>query len=289
MHLVQNIFLPNAAMIAAEAIGAFAAHGVEVDTTFARSSLDQRAALLAGDADVAVTALDNLFAWNQPGKADFKAVAQIERTTSLPIYVAAGLESLAQLATLEHPRLVVDSPASGFGIALVAIVESLGVAHERMEIIAAGGVNERLAAIANGEGDVALLAPFVSRAASDAGLRRATAVEDLYPSYPGLVVATLERRDEDTGAAVGAYLAALTAGRNWLADHPEEGVETLMAAGLPDVAARAQLDLCGSGPLTVSREGFEVLRALRSAQGLLPDIPCNFDDLVSTTHLRKEN
>jgi ABC-type nitrate/sulfonate/bicarbonate transport system substrate-binding protein len=289
MKLVQNIFLPYAAMIAAEAIDAFAVNGVEVHTTFTPSSLDQRAALLAGDADVAVTALDNLFAWNQPGDSDFKAVAQIERTTSLPIYVAAGLEWPAQLATLEHPRLVVDSPASGFGIALVAIVESLGVARDRMEIVAAGGVNERLAALAGGEGDVALLAPFVARAASDAGLRRATAVEDLYPSYPGLVVVALERRDGEIGAAVGAYLAALTAGRNWLADHQNEGVEALMAAGLPDVVARAQLDLCGSGPLSVSRDGFEVLRELRSAQGLLPDIPCNFDDFVSTTNLRKEN
>ena len=79
MRLVQNIFLPYAAMIAAEAVGAFGANGVEVDTRFTRSSLDQRASLLTGDADVAVTALDNLFAWNQPDDADFRAVAQIEQ------------------------------------------------------------------------------------------------------------------------------------------------------------------------------------------------------------------
>jgi ABC-type nitrate/sulfonate/bicarbonate transport system substrate-binding protein len=120
-------------------------------------------------------------------------------------------------------------------------------------------------------------------------LCRATAVEDLYPTYPGLVVVALGRRDGEIGDALGTYLTALAAGRNWLADHPEEGVEALMATGLPEAAARAQLDLCGSGPLTVSRDGFEVLRELRSAQGLLPDIPCNFDDFVSTTHLRKEN
>ena len=105
MHLVQNIFLPYAAMIAAEAIGAFGDHGVEVDTTFTRSSLDQRSALLAGEADVAVTALDNLFAWNQCLRtSDFKAIAQIERATSLPVYLAAGLGSMAELAALERPR-----------------------------------------------------------------------------------------------------------------------------------------------------------------------------------------
>ena len=115
---------------------------------------------------------------------------------------------------------MVDSPASGFGIALVAIVESLGVARDRMEIIAAGGVNERLAALAAGEGDVALLAPFVARAAAEAGLCRATALEDLYPSYPGLVVVMLQHRAGEIGEAVGAYLDALAAGRRWLADDP---------------------------------------------------------------------
>ena len=88
---------------------------------------------------------------------------------------------------------------------------------------------------------------------------------------------------------VGAYLDALAAGRGWLADHPDAGVEALMATGLTDDAARMQLALCGSGALTVSRDGFEVLRELRSAEGLLPDIACSFDDFVSSTHLGKED
>ncbi len=133
MRLVQNIFLPNAAMIAAEATVAFSARRVDIQTTFTRSSLDQRAALLDGSADVAVTALDNLFDWNRSDDARFRAVAQIERTTSLPLYLAASLGSLTDLALLERPRLVVDSPSSGFGIALVAAVEGLGISRERLE------------------------------------------------------------------------------------------------------------------------------------------------------------
>ena len=184
---------------------------------------------------------------------------------------------------------MVDSPASGFGIALVAIVESLGVARDRMEIIGTGGVNERLAALAAGEGDVALLAPFVAAAAAEVGLLRVTAVEDLYPSYPGLVVVILERRAGVIGHTLGAYLAALAAGRNWLADHSDTGVEALMATGLAEAAARAQLALCGSGPLTVSQAGFEVLHELHAGQGLLPEISCAYDDFVSTTQQCKED
>ena len=288
MRLVQNIFLPNAAMIAAEAVGAFAARDVELVTTFTRSSLDQRAALLAGEADVAVTALDNLFAWNQPGDSDFRAVAQIERTTSLPTYLAAGLGSIGDLAALDRPRLVVDSPVSGFGIALVAFVQGLGVDRQQMSIIAAGGVNERLAVLAAGDGDVALLAPFVAVAATHAGLQQVAALEDLYPAYPGLVVVMIERRGAEIGAAVRAYLAALSAGRDWLAREPESGLGALIASGLSEPAARAQLALCGAGPLIVSREGIEVLRDLRAGQGLLPNHPCGYDDLVTDRFIKEK-
>ena len=64
---------------------------------------------------------------------------------------------------------------------------------------------------------------------------------DLYPSYPGLVVVMLQRRSDEIGDAVGAYLDALAAGRSWLADHPDHGVEALMATGLTHGAARMQL------------------------------------------------
>jgi ABC-type nitrate/sulfonate/bicarbonate transport system substrate-binding protein len=288
MRLVQNIFLPNAAMIAAEAIGAFATNGVKVSATFTRSSLDQRAALLAGTADVAVTALDNLFAWNQADASDFRAVGQIERSTSLPVYLAPRVGSLAALAVLDRPRVVVDSPASGFGIALVALVEQLGVARQRMEIIGAGGVNERLSALAAGDGDIALLAPFVAGAAAEAGLRWETALEDIFPSYPGLVVVLLERVADHVGDAARAYLSALRAGRDWLFAEPDDGVRALIATGLSEPAARAQLALCGSGPLLVSREGFEFLSQLRSAQGLLPDHLRDFDEVVTHRFIKEK-
>lgn len=280
MRIVQNVFLPNAATIAAEAIGAFAARGVEVVTTFTASSLDQRVALLAGEADVAVTALDNLFAWNTVDETGFRAVAQIERTTSLPLYLAAGLTDVADLTSLDRPRVVVDSTASGFGIALVAIVESLGIGPDRMDIIGAGGVKERLAALAAGDGDVALLAPFVAGAAAEVGLVRAAALEDSFPSYPGLVVATHRRRYDELDGALRAFLGALAAGRNWLIADPDGAVAALVATGLREAAARDQLGLCGAGPLLVSPDGFEVLRRVRESQGLLPSIPCTYDDFV---------
>jgi ABC-type nitrate/sulfonate/bicarbonate transport system substrate-binding protein len=287
MRLVQNIFLPNAATIAAEALGAFAARGVEIETIFTRSSLDQRAALVNGTADVAVTALDNLFDWNRSDDARFRAVAQIERTTSLPLYLAASLGALADLVLLDRPRLVVDSPSSGFGIALVAAVEGLGISRERLEIVAAGGVNERLAALTAGDGDVALLAPFVAAAAADAGLHRAAALEDLYPAYPGLVVVMLDDRGSEVARAVRAYLAALTDGRDWLNRDPDAGIAALMATGLPEPAARAQLALCGSGLLTVSRDGFALLREIRIGQGLGPALNSDYDDFVTNQFLQE--
>lgn len=276
MRVVQNIFLPNAPLIAARAIGAFAAEGLDVEDLFTRSSLDQRDALRAGACDVAVTALDNLFAWNETDADRFRALAQIERTTSLPVYLA-GASSLVELAARPSVRVVVDSPVSGFGIVLLAIVERAGVPRARCEIVSAGGVNERLAAMIAAEGDVALLAPFVAAAAHEAGLVPAGSVEEAFPAYPGLVVAADTGR---IGEAVHAYLRGLDAGRHWLGAHPDDALRALMDSGLPEIAARQQLALCGRGGMRVSRPGFTLLRRLRAAQGALPAIACDYDDFV---------
>ena len=107
----------------------------------------------------------------------------------------------------------------------------------------------------------------------------------MYRRYPGLVVAAFEERADDIGATLTAYLAALEAGRTWLADQPDAAMRALVATGLDEPAARAQLALCGAGPMTVSRDGFAVLRMLRSSRGLLPDIPCDYDDLVTNRFL----
>ena len=187
--------------------GAFDAHGVEVDTTFTRSSLDQRSALLAGDADVAVTALDNLFAWNQPADSDFKAVAQIERATSLPVYLAAGLGSMAELAALERPRLVVDSPSSGFGIALVAIVESLG-SH-------ATGWRSLPPAVSTSalrRSPPVMVTSHCSPRSSPGQPPRPACVgrppwRTCTRAIPGLVVVMLQRRAGEIGDAVGARIS----------------------------------------------------------------------------------
>jgi ABC-type nitrate/sulfonate/bicarbonate transport system substrate-binding protein len=278
MRIVQNLFLPNAALIAARHIAAFTAAGADVVDVFTRSSLDQRTALRSGECDVAVTALDNLFAWNETAGDRFRAVAQIERTTSLPVYLADA-SSLAELAERPTVRVVVDSPASGFGVALVALARSAGIDREQCEIVSAGGVHERLAALVAGEGDVALLAPFVAAAAHDAGLVRAGSVEDTFPDYPGLVVA-VDRDKTANDDALHAYVRGLDAGRRWLTAHPDDALRVLVDSGLPEPTAQGQLALCGAGGMRVSAEGFRLLRRLRADQGVLPSIACDYDDFV---------
>ena len=103
---------------------------------------------------------------------------------------------------------------------------------------------------------------------------RATAVEDLYPSYPGLVVVMLQRRAGEIGEALGAYLAALAAGRNWLADHPDTGVEALMATGLDERTRRGRSSPCAVPARSPSRgTGSRSLRELRAAPGTAPRHP----------------
>src|SRR3954447_14067199 len=80
--LVEAVFVAPAASVIAERREFFSAHGVSVSRTFVPSSNVQLDDLLEGRADVAITATDNLFVWNQSG-ADLALIGQVESTTDL--------------------------------------------------------------------------------------------------------------------------------------------------------------------------------------------------------------
>ena len=95
------------------------------------SSTAQRAELAEGVADVAVTATDNLFAWNTAAAGALDALdaavfAQIDRTADMFLAVRSGRESLLDGAPV---RLAVDAPTNGFAIAAYAMLEHLGLAR----------------------------------------------------------------------------------------------------------------------------------------------------------------
>ncbi|GAA4718608.1 hypothetical protein Prum_014470 [Phytohabitans rumicis] len=261
LNVRQAVFLIPAVVEVARRRALFTAAGIDVTTAIVASSHAQQQDLDDGRVDLAITATDNLFAWNAAG-SDIALVAQIETTTDLALMLRPGLPSLDDL---DPVRLAVDAPANGFAIVAYAMMSRLGRVPAQYEVVEVGGVRERFEALTQGTVDASLLAPPLDELGRGRGMTVAIRVHQLTPSYPGLGVVASRSRLEARLDEVAAYLHALDAARRWLREAPRDEV------------AR-ELGSAGFGPSTVAS-------ALATAPTSL--VPSD-DGLKALTRLREE-
>lgn len=155
VRLRQSVFVPPPLYVVADQRGFLAEAGVEVETTLTRSSDQQRAQLVAGDCDLAVTAIDNLIVWNATG-ASIRLLAQVERTTPLHLLGRKGFDTITALRGAE---LGVDAVDNGFAIVLRHLLRSHGLTSDDYTLTPVGGVRERYAALLAGAIAATLLGP----------------------------------------------------------------------------------------------------------------------------------
>lgn len=258
MSLRQSHFVPPVSYLLASELGLL--HGVEVVPTRTTSSAEQLRALLAGDQDIVVTAIDNLFEWTRAG-ADLCLVAQIEATTPLGIHARGDVKTLAGLTGC---RFAVDAPDNGFALVARRLLRDAGV---DVDYVVVGGVRERLDALLDGSVDATLLGPPFDKLAEQAGFRSVADVNALLPELPGqglVVRAELLRSPE-----LERYLRALACGAeagSSMAD--AEGIELLERSGYQAAASTAWGTRART--LAVDRRGLGVLTEIRRSLDMLP-------------------
>ncbi len=196
----------------AERRGLYADHGVEVETVRTRSSTEQRERMMSDDCDVALTAIDNLIAWNAGGD-DLRLVGQVERTTVLDL--VAGVE---RIEDLRGATLAVDAVDTGFAIVLRKILRDHGLDSADYTLLAAGGIQQRCDAITGGRAAAGLLGPPWSDQALAQGLHRLITVEAALPGFPGIGVAVRAARLAQLRAPV-RRLPRRAGGRRHLGRH----------------------------------------------------------------------
>jgi ABC-type nitrate/sulfonate/bicarbonate transport system substrate-binding protein len=178
------------------------------------SSDAQFEALVAGEVDAVVTAMDNVIGWNRrPGPKDFRVVAQVERTTPLALVAAPGRKSIADL---RGANLLVDSMDNGFVIALRAMLREAGIDENDCRFTPAGGVTERYEAMLAGRGDATLLGQPFARQAVEAGLMQIASVQQAYPAFPGQGI--VMRQASPARERIGAWLCELEQARRQIQD-----------------------------------------------------------------------
>lgn len=271
--LRQSVFVLPLLCLLADELGCFDEAGLTVETLMTTSSARQRDQLCGGEADIGVTAIDNLVVWNTRG-ADLRLVAQIESTTALRL-VARG--SCSSPAELRGAKLGVDAVDNGFSVVLRQLLATHGLVPGDYTLSPVGGVRERWDALCDGSIDATLLGPPLDEHARAEGFTVLLRGEDVLPDYPGQGVVVPAALVDDP--ALVRYIAALDRALRWLRRTPgDEVARTLVRTGCTDAAAAAYLR---TRPVSLmpSRAGLERLLTLRSELGMMPEPPVTADDL----------
>lgn len=259
MTLRQSQFVSPVPLIVAEARGLLT--DIDLDTRSTTGSPEQLRGLLSGDIDVAVTAIDNLFAWVPQG-ADVRLVALVESTTPLGLFARRGIA--ATISDLQGRRFGVDAASNGFALAARYLLNDANVTVDFVEI---GGVKERLDALLDARVDATLLGPPFDATALDEGAIQLASVPDLLPGFPGQGL--VARTGIVESSEFVTYLAALrkaTEISNRLSN--AEGAALLASAGFGAAASSAWH--ARPRTLRVPAAGLDLLTRIRSKLHLLP-------------------
>ncbi|MCV9993475.1 ABC transporter substrate-binding protein [Paeniglutamicibacter sp. ZC-3] len=274
MSLRQSHFVPPVSYLLAAELGFL--RSVEVVPTRTTSSAEQLRVLLAGEQDMVVTAIDNLFEWARAG-TDLRLVAQIEATTPLGIHAGPHVGSIADLAGC---RFAVDAPDNGFALIAKRLLRDAGV---EVDFVVVGGVRERLDALLDGHADATLLGPPFNKLAEQAGFTRIVDVNALLPDLPGqgLVVRAEVLECEELERYLGALVRGIQAGDS-MAD--SEGIELLERCGYQGAAASAWETRART--LAVGNRGLGLLTEIRQSLDMLP-AGITLEGLCDTEPLRR--
>lgn len=212
--LTVGSFSPSVLLDLARESGRLKELGLEVRETPVSSSPGQFRALRDGELDVALTSPDNVIAYrfgrgNPLGeKLDARIVGAVDRGMGLGLYVRPGMDA----ERLRGARLGVDVPTSGFALALYALLESLGVMRDEVELLTLGSTPLRRAALLTGRCDATMLNAGNELVAEREGAVLLASVPEVLGPYLGTVVATVGEDHLGDAARLAAALTATAAG-----------------------------------------------------------------------------
>ena len=223
---VQN--LPG---FAAEDRGFYARRGLAVETTFTRSSEQQRNGLAQGEYDFAHAAVDNAIAMVDAADHDVVIVVGLDGGFN-KLIVQPGIASYDDL---RGKTLGVDAPDTAFALVAYEMLKRKGIQPGEYRVQAVGATRFRLEALKDKEIDFSLLnLPFnlFAREAGLAVLDDPRRVIGAYQSMGGFAKRDWAEQNRET---LVEYLAAYVEGLRWTMDSDNRN------AAIALLAARMQL------------------------------------------------
>ena len=238
----------NLPLWAARDHGFFLKHGLAPTLHITADSRQVFSGLMDGRYDVAITAFDNILAY-QEGQGELK----FDPPSDFFAFMGSDDGFLSLVATpdvktvadLRGKTISVDSMSNGFSFALREMLARGGVAESDVQWARAGGTDRRFAALMERQHAATMLrAPFDIQARNRGFNQLATAREVLGP-YLGIVGAARRAWAQTHEGDVVAFIRAYRDAIRWLeqpANRP--AAEALLMANVPGMPAQVARQSC---------------------------------------------
>ena len=196
--------------------GTFARYGVDVQLDNKPNSDQLRAALAAGDADVAYAAVDNAVALVELAGADVIIVMGGEGSQNELI----AQPNIKSIQDLRGKTLIVDAPNTAYALQMKKILLLRGMqAGKDYELKPVGTTPQRLAAMREHPKYAgSMLGPPTSIVAKKGGLVSLGSVQEIIGSYQAAGFFTRRQWAQGHREALAKYLAAIIDAQRWLMD-----------------------------------------------------------------------
>ena len=276
--------------------GYFARHGLEVEINFTPDSIFLMKSLIEGDFDLAMTAIDNLIAYQEgQGEADVNAPADLAAFIGmdsgfLELVAAPDIDSIADLRGKE---IAVDALTTGFAFVLREMLARSELRDSDVHYVRFGGSPARLKGLLEKRFAATLLPTPFALQAVERGHTILASGKALLGRYQGRCAFGQRTWLALNERAVVGFIRAYRAAMDWIFDAANRGeAEGLLMAhdrGLTPALARRTYDLFvdpQSGlfrDLALDMEGIRVVLDLRSrfsALGRRLDEPRKYVDLA---------
>jgi ABC-type nitrate/sulfonate/bicarbonate transport system substrate-binding protein len=213
--------------------GYFAGEDVDVPLEFTPNSVELVRNLMGGKYDLALSAIDNLVAYNEgQGEVDLGAptdfVALFGIDNGMLSVMAAP--DIADIKALKGQTVSVDAMTTGFAFVLREVLARNDLSESDVTWARAGGGAQRLEALLKNEHKATLLNTPLDLVAEARGYKRLLRVRDVFGAYQGISAWGRRGVVKEREAALRSFTRAFHAGVKWIADpaNKEQAIALLM-------------------------------------------------------------
>jgi len=256
--------------------GFFARHGLEVDIAYTPDSVHLMTKLIEGGYDIAVTAIDNLIAY-QEGQGEVPVAAPIDLVAFMGIDHSfqnlMAARDVRSVADLRGRELAVDALTTGYAFILKEMIARAGLSDSDVRYVRTGGGPTRMRALIEGRHAAGLLATPMDLVAAANGLNRLGSARDLLGHYQGRTGFAQRSWVRANEPAVTGFMHAYRDAMDWLFD-----------PGHRDAAAALMAEKDSSTSLELARQALAVM--LHPTDGFFRDLGLDVEGIRTVLALR---